>query len=173
MNITKKIIITDTNIITDLSNADILNVFVSLDNVYVSDMVKRDEIKASTGDLSIIEQFQTIPASPKQISEIIKISEKNHELSSCDIINYVLARDNSAILATGDRKLKEFAEANNVEVIRTLKIIDLLVEKDIISKNVALHSCNKLKNNAKTRIPSNEINDFIKSLNDKKKTNLR
>mgnify|MGYP006939889135 FL=1 len=35
MNITEKIIITDTNIITDLNNAGILEKFIELDNVYV------------------------------------------------------------------------------------------------------------------------------------------
>lgn len=33
MSITKKIIITDTNIITDLFNANILEEFINLDNV--------------------------------------------------------------------------------------------------------------------------------------------
>ena len=40
MNITAKIIITDTNIITDLSNAGVLEKFIELDNVFVSDLVK-------------------------------------------------------------------------------------------------------------------------------------
>ena len=44
MNITPKIIITDTNIITDLNNAGILEEYIKLDNVYISDMVKNDEI---------------------------------------------------------------------------------------------------------------------------------
>ena len=44
MNITKKIIITDTNIITDLDNANILEYFVKLDNVYITDIVKNDEL---------------------------------------------------------------------------------------------------------------------------------
>jgi len=40
MNITAKIIITDTNIITDLDNAGILEKFVNLSNVYTSDLIK-------------------------------------------------------------------------------------------------------------------------------------
>lgn len=40
MSITEKIIVTDTNIITDLNNANILDKFVGLDNVYISDLVK-------------------------------------------------------------------------------------------------------------------------------------
>ena len=52
MNITTKIIITDTNIITDLSNANVLDKFAKLDNVYISDMVKNDEINSKTGNVT-------------------------------------------------------------------------------------------------------------------------
>ena len=38
MNITTKIIITDTNIVTDLNNANLLEKFVMLENVYISDL---------------------------------------------------------------------------------------------------------------------------------------
>ena len=52
MNITTKIIITDTNIITDLNNANILEEFIDIDNVYISDMVKNDEINLKTGNVT-------------------------------------------------------------------------------------------------------------------------
>ena len=105
MNITTKIIITDTNIITDLSNANILDKFVKLDNVYISDMVKNDEINSDTGNINIINNFKTISATPEQITEIFQISQKIIGLSQYDIINYIIARDDNAILATGDNKL--------------------------------------------------------------------
>lgn len=73
MNITQKIIITDTNIITDLSNANILDKFVKLDNVYISDMVKNDEINSNTGNVYIINNFKTISATPEQITEIFQV----------------------------------------------------------------------------------------------------
>ena len=60
MNITKKIIITDTNIITDLNNANILDKFVKIDNVYMSDIVKNDEINLKTCDAKIIKKIKTI-----------------------------------------------------------------------------------------------------------------
>mgnify|MGYP003368287476 CR=1 FL=1 len=44
MIITKRIIVTDTNIITDLNTAKVLDKFINLDNVYISDLVKLHEI---------------------------------------------------------------------------------------------------------------------------------
>ena len=45
----------------------------------------------------------------------------------------MVARDNNGILATGDNKLKLYAEQNGVEVIRTLKIIRLMLKSSIIT----------------------------------------
>ena len=162
MNITPKIIITDTNIITDLSNANILDKFVTLDNVYISDMVKNDEINSDTGNMNIISMFKTIEATSEQIDEIFQIAEKTNGLSSYDIINYILARDNNAILATGDRKLKIFSKKNGIEVVRTLKIIKLLNINKVISNDEAINACILLKNNYCTRIPKEEIDKIIK-----------
>ena len=164
MNITSKIIITDTNIITDLNNAGILDKFVKLDNVYISDMVKNDEIKNSTGNLEIIHKFKTISANDKQIKEIFKIAERTSGLSKYDIINFILAKDNKAMLATGDQKLKNFALANGVEVIRTLRIIRLMNLNNIISSKETIKACQLLKTNEKTRIPLDEIEKIINEL---------
>ena len=161
MNITRKIIITDTNIITDLSNANILDKFVKLENVYISDMVKNDEVNSETGNIKIINKFKTISATSEQINEIFKISQMTSGLSQYDIINYIITRDNNAILATGDRKLKNFSESNGVEVIRTLKIIRLMYENKIISNQDVVNACIKLKGNKSTRIPINNIDDMI------------
>lgn len=164
MNITTKIIVTDTNIITDLSNAKILNKFVMLDNVYISDMIKNDEIKNSTGDIEIINKFKTIGTTDKQILEIIKISNEKNGLSQYDIINFIIARDNNGILATGDKKLKEYSEDNGIEVIRTLKIIDKMHESKIISKDEVIKACELLKNDKTTRIPKDELDKRINKL---------
>ncbi len=161
MNITQKIIITDTNIITDLNNANILEAFVKLDNVYISDMVKNDEINSNTGNVNIINRFKTISATPEQITEIFQISQKVNGLSQYDIINYIIARDNNAILATGDNKLKIFSENNGIDVIRTLKIIKLMETNKIISKDEAIEACILLKENKSTRIPKDNIEDLI------------
>lgn len=80
MNITTKIIITDTNIITDLDNANILEKFIDIDNVYISDMVKNDEINSKTGNVKLINKFKVISATANQLIEVNNLSytEKNY-----------------------------------------------------------------------------------------------
>ena len=132
MSITEKIIVTDTNIITDLSNANILDKFVNLDNVYISDLVKNDEVNFKTGNLEIINKFKTLKITEEQLIEVSTLASKESKLSIYDVINYILARDNDGVLATGDDRLRKYSLENGVKVIRTLKIIRLLKEKNII-----------------------------------------
>lgn len=164
MNITKKIIITDTNIITDLNNANILKEFIDIDNVYISDMVKNDEVNSKTGNVNMINKFKVISATAEQLLEVNNLSYTEKKLSTYDLLNFVIARDNNCILATGDNRLKNYSECNNIKVIRTLKIIKLMKENNIISCKKAVEACNLLKQCPTTRIPKENIDNLIKEL---------
>lgn len=162
MSIDKKIIITDTNIITDLDNAKVLDKFVKLDNVYISDMVKNDEINSKTGNLSIISEFKVIESTAEQLKEINLLSKKVTQLSQYDLINYVIAKNNDYILATGDNNLKKYAESNGVVVIRTLRIIRIMREKSIITLGQEKEAYNLLLKCKNTRIPDELILERLK-----------
>lgn len=164
MNITTKIIITDTNIITDLNNAKILEQFVNLDNVYISDLIKHDEINSDTGDTNIIGKFKIINATAEELVEISMVRLERPKLSTYDALNYIIARDNKGILATGDNELKIYSENHGVEVIRTLKIIELMLESNVISYKEAIKACKLLNANPTTRIPKEDIDNLIEKL---------
>ena len=164
MNITTKIIITDTNIITDLDNANILEEFIDIDNVYISDMVKNDEINSKTGNVKLINKFKVISATANQLIEVNKLSYIEKKLSTYDLLNFVIARDNNCILATGDNRLKKYSENNGIEVLRTLKIIKLMKDNNIISYRKAINACKLLKQCPTTRIPEIYINNLINEL---------
>ena len=88
MNITAKIIITDTNIITDLNNAGILEKFIELDNVYVSDLVMNDEFNFNTCDEYILKKMKTIGFTSEQMLELEKLQRATNKLSQYDLVNY-------------------------------------------------------------------------------------
>lgn len=167
MNITEKIIITDTNIITDLNNANILEEFINLDNVYISDMIKNDEINAKTCNTFLIDKFKVITALPTQLMEVRELSTIEKKLSTYDLLNYILARDNNCILATGDNRLKKYSENNGILVLRTLKIIKLMTEHNIISYRKGIKACYLLKQCPSTRLPEIDINNLIETLKNK------
>ena len=108
-------------------------------------------------------QQATQRITPLQLIEVNKLSITEKKLSTYDLLNYVIAKDNNAILATGDKRLKIFSEDNRVEVIRTLKIIKLLEYNKIISTKEAVISCKLLKENKYTRIPPDRL--YITKIN--------
>lgn len=167
MIITKKIIITDTNIITDLNNADVLEEFINLDNVYISDMLKSDEINFKTGNVKLISKFKVISVTPKELLEVSNLSIVEKKLSVYDLLNYVIARDNDFILATGDNRLKNYSESNGVRVIRTLKIIKLMKEYNVITCEKAVNACILLSKCPNTRISKKDIDDIINEFKNK------
>ena len=164
MNITSKKIIVDTNILTDLKNAGILDKFINLNNIYLCDMVKNKEINEKTGDINLINKIKVMSATSQEIILALDLAEKERKLSICDCLNYVIAKDNNCILATGDNKLKVFATSNGVQVIRTLKIIKLLSQNNILSNDETIMACENLISNKNTRIPLNDIEDLITEL---------
>lgn len=164
MNILTKIIITDTNIITDLNNANLLEKFVNLDNVYISDMIKNDEINSKTGNIKLISKFKVLSSTSKELIEMTQITAIERKLSTYDILNFVLAKNNNCILATGDDRLKKYSEKNGVEVIRLLKIIELMKENKVITYEEAITSCKLLKENERTSIPKDSIDALINKL---------
>lgn len=83
-------------------------------------------------------------------------------MSFYDLLNFIIARNNNGILTTRDNRLKEYSIKNNVEVIRTLRIIRLMYENKIISRDKALNAYTLLIDNNNTRIPVNLINEEIK-----------
>lgn len=164
MSITQKIIITDANILTDLNNANILKEFVGIDNIYISDIVKNDEVNSKTGNIKIINKFKVISATAVQLIEANNLNYIERKLSTYDLLNFVIARDNNGILATGDKLLKNYSESNGVEVFRTLKIIRLMKDNNIISCQKAIDACNLLKQCPTTRIPKVDIDNLIDEL---------
>ena len=162
----EKIIITDTNILTDLYHAKILEQFVNLKYVYIVDLVLHDEINFKTGNVKLINKIKVINVSSRQIEETLNISLNERKLSIYDIINFIVARDNNGVLATGDKKLREFSLKNGVIVYRTLRIIKLMIEEKVISKDDAIKACELLKEYNNTRIPLEDINKLIHEFED-------
>lgn len=110
-----------------------------------------------------LERIQVIQASSKDIIEAANLQKHNKKLSFYDILNYILAKKHNGLLATGDRCLVSFAERNSVEVIRTLKIIELMYINKLVDKDKLPTACSNLLKNEKTIIPK----DLIENLKNK------
>ncbi len=70
-------------------------------------MVKNDEINEKTGNVKLIKKIKVMRVTATQLIEVNNLSKIKKKLSTYDLINFVIARDNNCILATGDNKINE------------------------------------------------------------------
>lgn len=156
MNIIKETIIVDTNILIDASIAGVLEEFVKLDNLLISDLVKETEINSKTGDIVEIEKIKVISSTSEQIYKMNMVTTSEPNLTAEDAINFILAKDNNLVLPTDNKRLRKYAIRNDVKIIGPLKILDLMLENRIITKKKYSQSLIKL-HNSNNRLPDEEI----------------
>lgn len=157
------IIISDTNVISDLSETELLLKILRLDNIYVVDLVKKIEFNSKTCDILYLDKIKEKELDSSDMQEVIKLKLQTKGLSECDLMNYVIAKKYSAILLTGDKKLKNFALKNGVPTKGTLWLLEVLYEHNYLTKRELLMAYERLLV-ANDRLPRGELYKRIDQL---------
>ena len=148
--IAEKIVVSDTNIFLDLISVGLLSDFFNLPcEIHTSDFV--------LGEILIPEQISAINrfVNSKKLTvvsfdfyELSAISDlqqhcgTNASFADCSVWHY--AKKINARLLTGDNKLRNTAEKDNVLVSGILYIFDNLVEYGILEKPIAAKKLSEL-----------------------------
>ena len=156
----------DTNIIIDAFSADLLRYF-KFDAFYISQVVFREEIKKQISS-SNEDDFNLINESYEELIIASDYNQTNKNISYYDALNLSIARERNMILVTGDQHLLKFAVKQNVTCVGTLKIIELLFEKKIISGEECIKGLEKIKLDPKRRIPHHLIDSLIDKIDEVK-----
>lgn len=159
-----KFVISDTNILIDLWTMRLVEEFLMLPyEIYTVDMVLREieQLDQNETIMSVVKMgklgiFQT---KPDEINDVLALRSGN--LSITDAAVWFHAKKHSALLLTGDNRLRKLAEADNVRVAGVLYILDKLVEYEIVSASYAAESLEQLKEKNK-RLPQAEIDSRLK-----------
>ncbi len=160
----KKLIFCDTNIFIDLCTMRLVGEFFMLPyEIHSTDMVLR-EIELSNQKetiLSVIEmgKLEINQTLPECISDVVNLMKSN--LSITDAAVWYHAKQQSALLLTGDNRLRKLAEADNVHVAGILFVLDSLVENDIISAGYAA-KCLELLKETNRRLPQSEVDKRLR-----------
>lgn len=155
-----KIVISDTNIIIDLLNTDLLEYFLKLRiEVHTTDfvLVELYDEQIKILDKKIEEEQLIIDkANEDDIDEIIKLQSEKTTLSINDISVFYFAKKHEAMILTGDKSFRKYAEENEIEVRGILWVFDELLNNELLNKNTL---ADKLRTLMKTnkRLPSNEV----------------
>jgi predicted nucleic acid-binding protein len=155
-----KIVISDTNIFIDLLNTALLEDFLKLKiEVHTTDFVLvelyAEQVKILEKKIED-EQLIIDKANEDDLDEIIKLQSEKTSLSINDISVYYFAKKQKAMILTGDRSFRKYAEENEIEVKGILWIFDELLNNELLSKKVL---AGKLRTLMKTnkRLPRDEV----------------
>lgn len=159
----KIILISDTNVITDLyiAGESILEKFLSLENVYMCSLVKNYEINSNTCPSYFHEEIKMINEDSLETNEASKLSSKLNGLSIYDLLNFSVCKKRGFELATGDQKLRKYSEEFGVSVKGVLKIMDEMLDENLINYSEYKEGLTNLLNDENVRLPETEINKRI------------
>ncbi len=170
----KKIVVNDTNVFIDLLYVGLLDKFFRLPwEIHTTDLVMLELVKE--GQKETVEVYETmgfLNVAKFDFDEVLEInkllkrfeSKTNVSLTDCSVWYY--AKQNSYALLTGDRKLRNSALSEGVEVHGIIYVFDALVESKIIPVSMAHERLELLKEH-NPRLPQNEIDKRLKLWKDK------
>lgn len=160
----EKIVVNDTNVFIDLLDVGLLDKFFLLPwEIHTTDFVmlelhregQKETVEAykHAGKLNIAEfDFDELLA----INSLHKRFKENTNVSLTDCSVWYYAKQNNYTLLTGDRKLRNSAVNEGVEVRGIIHVFDELVETGTISCDVAAEKLALLKE-MNPRLPQTEI----------------
>ena len=168
----KQIVVNDTNVFIDLHDVGLLDKFFRLPwEVYTTDFVmselQQDDQKAAVVGFKAEGRLHVVEFEFEEIVEINKLKQQynvqtNVSLTDCSVWYY--AKQNGYILLSGDRKLRNSAMKDGVEVKGILYVFDMLVETETITLKTASEKLALLKA-INPRLPENEIKKRLKRWN--------
>jgi len=160
----KQIVVNDTNVFIDLYAIGLLEEFFHLSwEVHTTDFVlqelQREDQKNAVLRFLEKELLHVAGFGFEEIVEINKLKQRygektNVSLTDCSVWYY--AKQNGCILLSGDRKLRNYAISDGVDVKGMLYVFDMLVDAGAISLEVASKKLTLLKA-INPRLPENEI----------------
>ncbi len=168
----KTIVVNDTNVFIDLLDVSLLEQFFLLPwEVHTTDFVMLELLKNGQKDtVAAYESNGSLHIAtfkPEELSEIgilyKKIIRKSKvSLTDCSVWYY--AERNNYTLLTGDRKLRNSALNDGVEIRGIIYVFDELVANGILSASQAAEKLNLLKS-INPRLPKTEIEKRLKQWN--------
>jgi predicted nucleic acid-binding protein len=159
------LLVSDANILIDIDAGGLNAPMFSLGNhgyrFVVPDALFEQELRAQHAYLLEL-GLQTHELSETDVRTVLALSRKYSAPSRMDLFALALAIKENCPLLTGDAHLRKAAGAENVEVRGTLWLIRKMLEKRLISANIARLALKKMAGRGR-RLPWEEAERIIKN----------
>ena len=123
----------DTNIWIDLHFGGLLPEFLRLPFEFVCPDVIIEELQLPDGRQLVREGVGELSMGPDSVRLVSGLVERYPKPQLNDLFALVMAIELKAALATGNEHLRQAAMAEGVRVVRTLGILQMLVDEEIVS----------------------------------------
>jgi predicted nucleic acid-binding protein len=155
--------VTDTNIWIDLHRGGIIEKAFEMPFKLAAPDVIIAELQIPSGDSLISFGLQIKELSGPQVLMVLDLAENYVRPSREDLFALVLAKENDAILLSGDKSLRDAAREEGVKVHGTIWLLDQMVEYGIIDKRKRAASL-KLMMKFGSRLPCEEVKARIRDV---------
>lgn len=124
------LLISDANIVIDFEEGGILEVLFELpDDIGVPDLLFEDELKDQHQDLLDL-GLRLVELEETTVERLTELTGKYRGVSRLDMAALAAAEQEACPLVTGDRRLRQAAESEGVEVHGTLWLAEALVQEE-------------------------------------------
>ena len=139
------ICVTDANIWIDVHNADLLDAVFELPFTWrTPDIVLRNEVLTVDRTLLVELGLEERTLSGHELNRIQKLNGSYPHPSPRDLAVLVVADADGGIVVTGDGPLRSAAEAEGLSVHGVLWVLDVLVDREVVTQPRALAALNAM-----------------------------
>lgn len=159
----KKLLISDANIIIDIIAGELTAAMFALDYEYaVPDILYADELEEQHSNI-VQAGLKLIELSPESVNTANAYFQQNtaSRVSANDCMALALAQQEACNLLTGDAKLKQLAMTQGVTVYGTLWLVERMLVGKHINVEGAQAAYQKMEDDG-SRLPIKEIQKQIK-----------
>ncbi|NTW55495.1 MAG: DUF3368 domain-containing protein [Chlorobiaceae bacterium] len=158
------LLISDANILIDLEAGELLEVFFRLPmQIGIPDILYREEIEPDTPGLELL-GLTLLEIEGPYVEYAYNLPLRyGTKPSHNDYLALALAKQERCPLLTGDRELRRVAEAEKVETMGTIWVLENLVRHAIIEAQSAYDSLEKMRQSGR-RLPWHDAEKILRAL---------
>lgn len=162
-----KYISSDTNIWLDFNTIECIELPFRLQCKYV---MFREALDAeivdppNLPDILVELGLEAVEITTEEFFEAARCMNEYPKISTYDSTALAIAKKRNIPLLTGDNALRKAAQAEKVDVMGTIGMIDLLLNEGCITVAEYRHCLNELLAHPERRLPANEINARLNNI---------